>query len=230
MCFCHLYHCINNCAGIRTINRTAEQPILPVYRERTDRIFAQIVCETATAIFKIGFGCGAPVLYVNDCFFHSGSFYWMLSVKPRPKSLEDRFFLLETEFFPFFMITRIFLIDGILNTEQTVAVLDSLNSRLGIVKLLAFWYRINKVPAYMSPAGAAFDTRNFIITLISICFQIPLESIQKFSGVISAPCWRIAVKKYWRKPIFTTPEQPHERLAFCTALRFIEYLNPGLIL
>lgn len=47
--------------------------------------------------------------------------------------------------------------------------------------------------------------------------------------MVSAPCRRIAIKMYGRQTILSAPEQPHERLALCTACRFMEYLNPGLI-
>jgi len=96
-------------------------------------------------------------------------------IKLRPKRLEDWFFLFETEFLPFFIIARIFLIDGILNPEQAVSVLYALNCRLSIIKLFAFRNHVNKVSVDMSPTRVAFDTGNLIIALVSIRFQVTLK-------------------------------------------------------
>lgn len=43
MCFCHLNHCIDYRAGIRSVHGIAEQPVLPAYCEWTNRIFTEIV-------------------------------------------------------------------------------------------------------------------------------------------------------------------------------------------
>jgi hypothetical protein len=51
-------------------------------------------------------------------------------LKPRPESLQNRFFLLETQCLPFFIITGIFFVNGILYGKQAVTILDSLDGRL----------------------------------------------------------------------------------------------------
>ena len=90
----------------------------------------------------------------------------MQAVKPRPKSLKNWLFFLETELFTFFIITRITFINGILDPEQSVTVLDSLYCRLAIIKLFALWYCINEVSSDVCPAGTPFDARDFIISVV----------------------------------------------------------------
>lgn len=114
MCFCHLYHCVNDCTGIRTIYGTAEQPVLTVYCEWTDCILAETIGKAAAPVFQIGLGRITPVKNIINCFIHPGVPYGLLLVKPRPERLQNRFFLLETQLFPFFIITGIFLCFNIL--------------------------------------------------------------------------------------------------------------------
>ena len=93
-------------------------------------------------------------------------------VKPRPESLQNRFFLLETQLFPLFIITGILFVNGVLNGKQPIAVLDSLYCRLAVVILLSFGNSVDKVSADMCPTGAAPDPRQIVITLIAVGFQI----------------------------------------------------------
>lgn len=51
----HLNHRINDCTGIGSIDRIAEQPVLSSYCKRSDCIFTQIVCKATASVFKIGF-------------------------------------------------------------------------------------------------------------------------------------------------------------------------------
>ena len=50
MCFCHLNHCVDHSAGIRCVNRTAEQPVLASYCEWTDCILTEIIGKTAPTV------------------------------------------------------------------------------------------------------------------------------------------------------------------------------------
>ncbi len=51
--FGHLNHGINHGAGIRAFGSIAEQPVAAAYRERTDRILAQIVGKAAPAVLQV---------------------------------------------------------------------------------------------------------------------------------------------------------------------------------
>ena len=53
-------------------------------------------------------------------------------VKPRPEILQNRFFLLETQLFPLFIITGILFVNGVFHGKQPIAVLDSLYCRLAV--------------------------------------------------------------------------------------------------
>lgn len=68
MCFCHFNHCIDYRAGIRSVHRTAEQPVLPAHCEWTDCILAEIVGKAASSVFQIGLCCITPVenVYYDD--------------------------------------------------------------------------------------------------------------------------------------------------------------------
>ena len=110
-------HCVNDCTGIHTIYGIAEQPVLPAYCEWTDRILAEIIDKAAAPVFQIGLGRITPVKDIINCFIHPGVLYRLLLVKPRPESLQNRSFLLETQLLAFFMITRILFVNGILNGE-----------------------------------------------------------------------------------------------------------------
>ena len=145
----HLDHRINNGAGIGSIDRIAEQPVFSSYRKRADRIFTQIVCKAVASVFQIGFGCIPAVHGISHCLVHAAVPLWSLLVQPRPKSLKNCFFLLETQLFSFLMIAGIFLVDGIFDCKQPAAVLDSLYSWLTVIILLSFWYSINKIPTYV---------------------------------------------------------------------------------
>lgn len=117
MCFCHLNHCVDHCAGIRSVNGTAEQPVLPSHCEWTDRILAEIIGKVAAPIFQIGFRCITSVENVIQGFIHLGIPDWLLLIQPRPESLQNRFFLLKTQLFPLFIITRILFVNRVLNGE-----------------------------------------------------------------------------------------------------------------
>ena len=225
----HLDHRINNGAGIGSIDRIAEQPVLSSHCKRTDRVFTQIVCKAAASVFQIGFGCIPAVHGISHCLVHTAVSLWSLLVQPRPKSLKNWFFLLETQLFSFLVIAGIFLVDGIFDRKQPATVLDSLYSRLAVIILLSFWYSINEIPAYVRPAGTPFDPWQAVITLIAVCFQISMVAIQELSCMTPAAGRRIAIQDDHWKAIFPTPEQPHERLALGSAPLFMQHLYAGLI-
>ena len=120
MCFCHFNHCIDYRAGIRSVHRTAEQPVLPAHCKWADRILAEIVGKAAPSVFQIGLlglCCITPVENVIHRFLHPGIPDWLLLIEPRPESLQNRFFLLETQLLPLFIITGILFVNGVLNGE-----------------------------------------------------------------------------------------------------------------
>ena len=117
MCFCHLNHCVDYRTGIRSLYGIAEQPVLPAYCEWTDRILTEIVSKAASSVFQIGLCCITPVENVIHRFLHPGIPDWLLLIEPRPESLQNRFFLLETQLLPLFIITRILFVNGVLNGE-----------------------------------------------------------------------------------------------------------------
>ena len=51
---CHFNHCIDYSTGIGSFYRITEQPVLPANCKRTDRVLAEIVCETTAAILQKG--------------------------------------------------------------------------------------------------------------------------------------------------------------------------------
>ena len=97
MRFCHLNHCINYSTSIGSFYRITEQPVLPADCKWTDRVLAEIVCEAAAAILQISLCCFPPVKDIIHCFIHAGIPDWFLLLKPWPESLQNRFFLLETQ-------------------------------------------------------------------------------------------------------------------------------------
>ena len=174
MCFCYLNHGIYHSTDIGSGNRITEQPVLPSNCKWTDRILTEVICKAAAPIFKIGLRCFPPIKHIIHRFIHTGILGWLLLFRPRPESLQNRFFLLETQLLPFFIITRIFFVDGILYGEQPVIVLDSPHCRLAVIIRFPFGNRIDKVSADMCPAGTPFDIRQVVIALITIGFQIPM--------------------------------------------------------
>ena len=136
-------------------------------------------------------------------------------VKPRPESLQNRFFLLEMQLFPHFIITGILLVNGIFNGKQSIALLDSLYCRLAVVILLSFGNRVDKISTDMCPTGTASDPRQIVIPLIAVRFQISSVAFQKLLCMAAAPGPGIAIQEDdFRKPVLTASEQPHERLVW----------------
>ena len=118
MCFGHLNHCVDYCAGIRSVHRTAEQPVFSPHCERTDRILTEIIGKAAPPVFQIGFRYITPVENIIHGFIQPGIPDGLLLVKPRPESLQNRFFLLETQLFPLFIITGILFVNGVFHGKQ----------------------------------------------------------------------------------------------------------------
>ena len=99
MRLCHFNHCVDHCAGIDSFYRITKQPVLPTNCKWTDRVFAEIVRETAMTILQIGLRCFPPVKNIIHRFIHASVPDRLLLLKPRPESLQNRFFLLETQLF-----------------------------------------------------------------------------------------------------------------------------------
>lgn len=82
----------------------------------------------------------------------------------------------------------------------------------------------------MRPAGAAPDTREIIIALITIRFQVSVrKTIKEINCIVSCPCFSVMVKDDRWQSIFTRAEQPHERISFGISFRLLQYLYSCLI-
>ena len=51
------FHCIDYSTGIGSFYRITEQPVFAANCKRTDRVLAEIVCETTATILQIGLRC-----------------------------------------------------------------------------------------------------------------------------------------------------------------------------
>lgn len=82
----------------------------------------------------------------------------------------------------------------------------------------------------MRPAGAAPDTREIIIALITIRFQVSVrKTIKEINCIVSCPCFSVMVKDDRKQSILTRAEQPHERISFGISFRLLQYLYSCLI-
>lgn len=79
-----------------------------------------------------------------------------LLIQPRPESLRNGFFLLETQLFALFIIAGIFFVNGVLYGKQPVTVLNSLHRRLAVIILLPLWDGADKV------TGGCVPSRNSV--------------------------------------------------------------------
>ena len=84
-------------------------------------------------------------------------------VKPRPEILQNRFFLLETQLFPLFIITGILFVNGVFHGKQPIAVLDSLYCRLAVASYVISVRRIK------SSLTASF---RFYLTIDTLAVQL----------------------------------------------------------
>lgn len=193
VCLCHFNHCIDYSTGIGSFYRITEQPVFAANCKRTDRVLAEIVCETTVTILQIGLRCFPPVKDIIHRFIHAGISDWLLLLKPRPESLQNRFFLLETQLLTFFIITGIFFVNGIFYGKQAVTVLDSLYCWLAVIILFPFGNGVDKVPADVCPTGTSFDIRQAVVALVTIRFQISVIAFQKLLCMAATPGWRIAI-------------------------------------
>ena len=117
VCFCHINPCVDYRTGIRSVHGTTEQLVLPSYCKWTDCILAEIVGKAAVPILQIGLRCITPVENIINRFIHPGIPDGLLLIEPRPESLQNRFFLLETQLFPLFIITGMLFVYRVLNGE-----------------------------------------------------------------------------------------------------------------
>lgn len=82
----------------------------------------------------------------------------------------------------------------------------------------------------MRRAGASPDTREIIIALITIRFQVSVrKTIKEINCIVSRPCFSVMVKDDRWQSIFTRAEQPHERISFGISFRLLQYLYSCLI-
>ena len=102
---------------VRSLYGTAEEPVLPAYCEWTNCILAEIIGKAAPPVFQISLRCITSVKNVIHGFIHPGIPDGLLLIEPRPESLQNGFFLLETQLLPLFIITGILFVNGVLNGE-----------------------------------------------------------------------------------------------------------------
>ena len=81
----------------------------------------------------------------------------------------------------------------------------------------------------MSPAGTSFDPGYFVVSLVTVGLQIPLESIKELCRVIAIPGRGVFEQKDRQKIIFSAVEHPHEGLRLRHSVRFFQYLYPCLV-
>lgn len=82
----------------------------------------------------------------------------------------------------------------------------------------------------MRPAGTAPDTRDIIITLITIRFQVSVrKTIKEINCIVSCPCFSVMVKDDRWQSIFTRAKQPHERISFGISFRLLQYLYLNIL-
>lgn len=89
--FFHFNHCVDYRVGIHSINRIAEQPVLPVYCEWRDCILAEIIGKSTASVFQIGLLCITPVENIINCFIHPEVLGCFLPIEPRPEGLQNIF-------------------------------------------------------------------------------------------------------------------------------------------
>ena len=112
-----IFNCVDHGTGIRSLYGIAEQPVLAPYCKRTDRILAEVISKAAPPVLQIGLCCITKVENVIYGFIHPGIPDWLLLIQSRPESLQNRFFLLETQLLSLFIITGILFVNGVLNGE-----------------------------------------------------------------------------------------------------------------
>ena len=193
MRLCHFNHCVDHRTSIGPFDRITEQPVLPAHSEWTDRILAEIVGKATASILQIDFCCITSVEDIIYCFIHLAIPNGFLPVKPQPESLQNRFFLPDTQLLPFFIIARIFFVNGVLYSKQTVTVLDSLYYQLAVIILFPFGNGITKVPTNVCPAGTAPDIWQAVAALVAIRFQITVIAFHELFCMAATFGWRIAI-------------------------------------
>ena len=100
-----------------TTEHNSAHNIIPPYCKWTNRILAEVISKAAPPVFQIGLRCITPVENIINRFIHPGVPDWLLLIEPRPESLQNRFFLLETQLLSLFIITGILCVNGVLNGE-----------------------------------------------------------------------------------------------------------------
>lgn len=170
-----------------------------------------------------------PFLGILHRCLETPSLMWLLLVKPIPERIKYRFFFFKTIGFSLLKCVLLVLWSALI-LKKLWTELDSLYCQIAVIILLSFWHRINEVSSCMSPAGAAPDTREIIITLITIRFQVSVrKTIKEINCIVSCLCFRVVVKDDRRQSIFTWAELPHERISFEISFGLLQYLYSCLI-
>ena len=135
---CHFYHCVDQCTRLRSGWNDRKQPFFPadnhlLYSSRTG-----IVRKTAASIQKIILQMVLPVADIGHRFVKTRSLLRILFLKPRPKALQNRLFLLKASFFDLVrcQMTRT---NVTLYHKELVDIGGSLNCRNGIIVFLSPW-------------------------------------------------------------------------------------------
>lgn len=96
---CHFYHCVDQSTCLRSGWNDRKQPVFPANNHLLYSSLTGIVRKTAASIQKIILQMVLPVADIGHRFVKTCSFLRILFLKPRPKALQNRFFLLKASFF-----------------------------------------------------------------------------------------------------------------------------------
>lgn len=92
--FCRFYHRINFHTGICSGWCITKKPVLTAYYQWSDAVFAEIITQATCTIFRIVHHERTITIRIVDCLDQPISGFRMQLVKPRQKSLYDRFLIL----------------------------------------------------------------------------------------------------------------------------------------
>ena len=212
VCLSRFHNAVDYRTGFCTGRHIAEQLVLSADCKGSDLVFCTVVGDLAARIFEIVFHIKLLTLCVFHCLFQApGQGLCAEFIQPAPKSPEHRLFDRKALSLPLFRREVLYFL---FRCKQLVAIIpaDLCRSRTVAFRRHGFY----ELSSQMSPAAAACNIRNFVISSIAICVQITMESFQKSSGVVSAAAGLVVVQHNRRQTVIAGAVQPH--IGFrCTA-------------
>ena len=94
--FCRFYHRIDFHTGICSGWCITEKPVLTANYQGSNAVLTEIITQAACTIFQIVHHERTTTIGIVDCIDQPVSGFRMQLVKPRQKSLYDRFLILQT--------------------------------------------------------------------------------------------------------------------------------------